>query len=105
MTSQGEMPRAHSAFVHPARQLPVISGANLGDPIGAEGASEPGDVYRLRPDARALRLRLTRRPDGSQAVAEGSDLGRAGAKVRPVAQMTLMGQFIGAIPQAQGAAA
>lgn len=85
------MPRAHSAFVHPARHLTVVSGANLGDPIGAEGLSEPGDIYRLKPEAEPMRLRLTPLPRGAHGVAEGSELGRAGAKVLPVAQMTLMG--------------
>lgn len=82
---------AHSAFVHPARDLPVVSGANLGDPIAPEGASEPGDVYRPRPGARPFRLRLARMADGSHRIAEGSELGRPGDVVRPVAQMTLMG--------------
>lgn len=91
MTSHGPKPRAHSAFVHPARQLPVVSGANLGDPIGAGGMSEPGDIYRLRPDAQPLRLRLTRLQDGSHGIAEGSDLDRPGTVIRLVAQMTLMG--------------
>lgn len=91
MPSQGQMPQTHSAFVHPARDLPVVSGANLGDPIAAEGSSEPGDVYRLRPDARPLRLRLARIAGGSPRIAEGSDLGRPGDTIRPVAQMTLMG--------------
>ena len=91
MTRQGPTPRAHSAFVHPARHLPVVSGANLGDPIGAEGLSEPGDIYRLMPDAKPLRLRLTRLSDGSHGIAEGSDLGRPGTAVRPLAQLTLMG--------------
>lgn len=91
MTRQGPTPRGHSAFVHPARHLPVVSGANLGDPIGAEGLSEPGDIYRLRPDAKPVRLRLTRLPDGSHGIAEGSDLGRPGTAVRPMAHLTLMG--------------
>lgn len=91
MTSQGPKPRAHSAFVHPARHLPVVSGANLGDPIGADGMSEAGDIYRLRPDSMPLRLRLARHADGTHRIAEGSDFGRPGIVIRPVAQLTLMG--------------
>jgi Hint domain len=85
------MIKAHSAFVHPARDLPVVSGANLGDPIAPEGASEPGDVYRPRPGAQPYRLRLARMADGSDRVAEGSELGRPGDAVRPVAEITLIG--------------
>lgn len=85
------MIQAHSAFVHPARDLTVVSGANLGDPIAGEGASEPGDVYRPRPGAQPFRLRLARMADGSHRIAEGSELGRPGDAVRPLAEVTLMG--------------
>lgn len=82
---------SHWAHVHPARHLPVVSGANLGDPIAGEGLSEPGDVYRLRPEALPLRLRLRLLSGGGRDVAEGSDAGRAGDAVTPLSQLTLMG--------------
>lgn len=84
--------RAHSAYAHPARHLPVVSGANLGDSIAAAGLSEIGDLYRLRPDAMPGRLRLFTDASGAQRVAdEGSEIGRPGDAVLPLSQMTFMG--------------
>lgn len=83
--------RAHSAHVHPARHLPVVSGANLGDPIAAAGLCEAGDVYRLRPGANPLRLRLHTDPSGQQCVAERSTVGHAGDAVLSLSQLTFIG--------------
>lgn len=84
--------RAHSAYAHPARHFPVVSGANLGDPVAAADLCEIGDVYRLRPDALPGRLRLFTDDSGAQQVAEeGSEIGRPGEAVLPLSQMTFMG--------------
>ncbi len=83
--------RAHWAFVLPARNLPVVSGANLGDPIAETGLCEIGDVYRLRPGSEPLRLRIHTDTSALQCVAEGSEVGQAGDSVLPVAQLTFMG--------------
>lgn len=99
---------AHWANVHPAWHLPVISGANLGDPIAGEGLSQTGDIYRLRPEAHPLRLRLRLLPGGGRDVAEGSEAGRPGDAVRPLSQLTLMGgdgERVEAVLLALGAAA
>ncbi|PQV57623.1 Hint domain-containing protein [Defluviimonas denitrificans] len=81
---------AHWAVVHPARHLPVVSGANLGDPIAGEGLCEPGDVYRLVPDAAGMRLRLGLCDGGGRAVAEGSEIGAPGEAIRPQSHFTFM---------------
>lgn len=82
--------RAQWAYVHPARHMPVVSGANLGDAIGA-ASCEPGDIYRLRPEAEALRLRLRGDGPGPARVVPGSDVGAPDAPILTRAQMTLMG--------------
>ncbi len=82
---------AQSAFVHPARQVPVVSGANLGDPIAAAELCELGDVYRLRPGSEPRRLRIEGDPAGGYHIAEGSDVGPTGARIVPLSELTLMG--------------
>lgn len=82
---------AQSAYVHLARNFTVVSGANLGDPIAEPALCEPGDVYRLRPGAEPVRLRIARDPAQDCLIAEGSALGSLGAAVRPQSEITLMG--------------
>ncbi len=90
MPDQPRPAPAHWAVVHPARQLPVVSGANLGDPIAGEGLCEPGDVYRLVPEAAGMRLRLGLCGGGGRAVAEGSEIGAPGEAIRPQSHFTFM---------------
>jgi hypothetical protein len=82
---------AQWAFVHPARHLPVVSGANLGDPVAEAALCELGDVYRLRPASEPLRLRIEGDPAGGYLVADGSAVGVSGEAVVPRSGLTLMG--------------
>lgn len=83
---------AHTAHVYSAEALRVTSGANLGDAIAAAGFCEPGDVYRLAPDAPVLQLMLCPAAGDrrSQVVAEGSEIGRPGDRIELLSLLTLM---------------
>ncbi len=66
--------------VYRAECLVVTAGANLGDPLAEEAELNLTDIYRLRSDARRERLAIS--GDGRATpfrVAEGSEIGRAGA--------------------------
>ncbi|PKP73268.1 MAG: hypothetical protein CVT84_14415 [Alphaproteobacteria bacterium HGW-Alphaproteobacteria-6] len=83
---------AHAAHAFAAGAIRVVAGANLGDAIGPASDCEPGDVYRLDPEARAVRLLMCPATgDGrEQALAEGSGLGRAGDALCFTSLLTLM---------------
>ncbi len=83
---------AYSAHVYPADAIWVVSGANQGDSIAEAGACEPGDIYRLDPDAAPLRLRLkgNDRAGSVQVIAAGSQVGRAGDEIALLSVLTLM---------------
>ncbi len=85
-------PRGPVVQAYPAGAIRVVVGANLGDPVGAEADTSLGDVYRLRPGARTRRLALALSSDPSapQIVAAGSEIGRPGDALHPVAILTLM---------------
>lgn len=70
----------------------VAVGANLGDPIGGADDCLPGDIYRLKPEARARRLVLNRprTPGEAQTIAPGSAIGAPGDRVWPLAILTLL---------------
>lgn len=82
----------HVAHAYETRAIRVFSGANMGDMIGAAGECEPGDIYRLDPQAKAMRLMLRPAAADSQdhVFAEGSDLGRPGERLAFSALLTLM---------------
>lgn len=65
-------------------------GANEGDALGTFDEVEAGDIYRMRKDASALTLAMRDDADGTQLVAEGSQLGRAGDKLTIAACHQLM---------------
>lgn len=79
-------------LVYPAGAIRVAAGANLGDPVGGPDDCLPGDIYRLKPEARARRLLLARaEATGSgQTVAPGSAVGNAGDRMRALAILTLL---------------
>ncbi len=76
--------------VYPATQFCVDRGANEGDALGTFDEVEAGDIYRMRKDASALTLAMRDDADGTQLVAEGSQLGRAGDKLTIAACHQLM---------------
>ncbi len=82
---------AQAAHAYKADDLRVVSGANLGDPVASADRVEPGDIYRLDPAARALRLMLQPAKFGrAQVLAEGTALGRAGDHIALLSLLTLM---------------
>ncbi len=82
---------AHVVAVHPDEDLRVISGANAGDALPAPADSICGDYYRLAAGARPATLHLALAVEGASGrLAEGSDLGRAGAAVDLQGRLTLM---------------
>ena len=78
---------------HVAGAIRVVSGANLGDPIGEIDDCMAGDVYRLHPEARTARLGLCHSAGSraAQQIAAGSEIGAAGDKVSVLALLTLLG--------------
>ena len=76
--------------VYPARAFRVAHGVNLGDPFGIASELEPEDVYELSPGAQLARLALAQTGTGLM-VADGSELGRAGAPLHLDHLATLMG--------------
>lgn len=83
----------HACQVFAAEDIFVSMGANLGDGLGLPGDVVEGDIYQLDPEAQPLRLVLSRAaaPGGGDSVlAEGSDLGGPGDRVRLSARYTLM---------------
>lgn len=83
---------ASRTHAYDARAIRVVLGANLDDPIGAAEDCEPGDIYRLDPQAPLLRLLLRPAGEGAagQRIAEGSEIGAPGDTVTLAARLTLM---------------
>ncbi|MCY1126278.1 Hint domain-containing protein [Frigidibacter sp. RF13] len=75
-----------------AGAIRVVVGANLRDPVGGVEDLELGDVYRLKPEARTKRLVLSLggAPGAAQQVAGGSDIGKPGDLVYPLAVLTFL---------------
>lgn len=88
---QPDLP-AHVTHAYETGAIRVCSGANLGDAIGGADDCEPGDVYRLDPQARVLRLMLRPKAGARQAhvIAEGSQFGHPGDPLTFGAHLTLM---------------
>lgn len=85
---------AYAASVFAAADMPVLSGANAGDPLPLPGDSVTGDYYRLAPGARAMELRLALSSNdlgnAKARVAPGSEVGDPGAMVRVQGRLSLM---------------
>lgn len=82
-----------SVQAYQAGAIRVVLGANLGDPVGAPDQVALDDVYRLKPEGRARRLMLRLRPgevDAAQEIATGSEIGRPGDRIEPLALLTLL---------------
>lgn len=80
----------HACQIFPAADIFVSQGTNEGDALGLPDEVDPGDIYRLDPRARALRLVVSQPQEGAQHVAPGSEAGRAGEAIRLVARYALM---------------
>ena len=82
----------HSVQAHAAGAIRVVSGANLGDAIGAVTDCIAGDVYRLHPEARLRRLVLcaSSGTGAVQKIAQGSEIGAAGDQLSVLALLTLL---------------
>ncbi|MWD27561.1 hypothetical protein E0K89_008765 [Aquicoccus sp. SCR17] len=61
-----------------ARDLRVVNGANLGDPVSFAAELEPGDVYGLSQLSERQALQVHPAESGPFTIAEGSALGTAG---------------------------
>lgn len=76
--------------VHPASDITVVSGANLGDAVSFAEELDLDDVYEMHSDGALDRLSLLPGPDGALAVAQDSVLGQAGHAVHLDAMLTMM---------------
>lgn len=75
-----------TAYAFAAGTLRVSHGVQAGDALGAWQDAVAGDVYRLQPDAQAMRLRF----DSGHVLAAGSDLGQAGDVIEALGQLTFL---------------
>lgn len=75
-----------------AGAIRVVLGANLGDPVGGLEDCALGDVYRLKPEARARTLMLARgqATDRYQEIAPASQIGQPGDRVFLLAILTFL---------------
>ncbi len=89
MTQSADIP-SQSVLVHPAVDISVVNGANLGDSLSFAAELDPGDTYELRANARRHRLSFVIREDGSFAVAKESRLGFPGAALHLDCCLTMM---------------
>lgn len=92
MDDQERPAPGYAVRAYQAGAIRVQSGANQGDPIGPADDCAPGDIYRLKAEARPRRLMLMR-PDISGAMAEiapGSDIGQPGEVLHPTGLLTLI---------------
>ena len=80
-------PMAQGAHVYDCDDIWVLDGANQGDSLGAPAACELGDVYRIEPDAVALKLLLE---PHQQQITHGSEIGAQGEQVRLCARYVMM---------------
>ncbi|MDR5651851.1 Hint domain-containing protein [Ruixingdingia sedimenti] len=87
---------AQRLSVYPAGDIYVVSGANLGDGLGAPAELSLGDIYELDPDAQPRLLALAQpRGDAAaagrqQLVAPGSEVGAPGDPVMLTARLVMM---------------
>ncbi|MFX0544455.1 Hint domain-containing protein [Roseovarius sp. S1116L3] len=73
-----------------ARDISVVNGANLGDPISFADELDLDDVYELGLRAQSVRLSVQPARAGVMEIAEGSALGTAGHRVHLDAALTMM---------------
>lgn len=71
-------------------EMRVVVGVNFGDSLCAADAPVPGDIYRMQTLRGPESMRLVQGED-SQRLAEDCAAGSAGAAVRPLDRLTLMG--------------
>ncbi len=83
-------PVAQTCQVFVAGDIFVSQGVNVGEGLALPEDVCAGDIYRLDPEARPLRLALGHGV-GGQSVADGSEIGMAGAAVRLIARYRMMG--------------
>lgn len=82
----------HAVRAFAAGAIRVSGGANQGDPIGGIDDCMLGDLYRLKPEARAKRLVLSLGPPntGPQFLGSGTEVGAPGDRIQPLALLTLL---------------
>lgn len=95
-----EDPAFFTCHVLSGADFTVVSGANLGDRLGDPDDLCAGDVYRMEVQAQALKLavadsgtgqgRVLGRQSGVHHVAEGSEIGDAGADLSLLALLTFL---------------
>lgn len=88
----GMSARRLTCHVFHASALMVVSGANLGDRLGAPSDVCPGDVYAFQETARALRLDLRESPGGAIRAAAECEAAAPGTEARREARLTFMGE-------------
>ncbi len=91
MSASALPPPGHACQLFDADDIYVTIGVNTGDGLGLPGDVVEGDIYELAPQARPLRLVMSRPVAGADpTVAEGSAIGAVGEVIRMAARYTLM---------------
>ena len=87
-----DRPALHVCHVFAAEDMTVVSGANLGDPLGAPDDLCPGDVYGFRDTARAMRLELRATQSGRLRATDGCEAAPAGTEALREARLTFLAE-------------
>lgn len=90
--SSARVPKRRSSFachLFSGHDLRVVSGANLGDPLGEIEELCEGDVYQLSDVAEMSQLAVLAEA-GAHLVAEGSEVGRPGLRLHLAGRLTMM---------------
>lgn len=92
MTDHSHAMPGYAVRAYQAGAIRVVSGANLGDPLGGADDCAAGDIYRLKAEAKSRRLMLSRpgTEGGPQDIAPGSEVGLPGDLVRPLGLLTFL---------------
>ncbi|WP_444455431.1 Hint domain-containing protein [Rhodobacter capsulatus] len=85
MTASRSLP-PQVVHVYDADLIWVTSGANQGDGLDLAGLCQPGDIYQMEREARALRLLIASDPETGQSICAGSELGTAGDRIALMAR-------------------
>ena len=81
---------AHSIPVFESKDIEVVNGANMGDPLSFAAELDLDDTYELNPSARTHRLSVETTKDGELIVGSDTDVGNPGGALHLDCCLTMM---------------